>query len=266
MNCPITADFKTEPYRHQYLEYEDHADKSSRALLWSMRTGKTKAIIDSACAFRERMAIDTVIILAPNRVHRNWISKELPAHHWNTVERETLCWDTEFAAATATKLNRRGWRAKHESFWYRAEYALKTDGLAWFAFASQTVTRKDVRKLIARILKSRESIMLVIDESHDYGKPGTSKSKMVRALAKRCQVRRILTASVVTESPLRAWAQYELLVHGALGYDKFADFKQRYATFEKRHAQGHQYEGTRPFARDAEGRSGEPSPRCRAAG
>ncbi len=34
------------PWWHQEKEFDEHKDDKCRALLWSMRTGKTKAVID----------------------------------------------------------------------------------------------------------------------------------------------------------------------------------------------------------------------------
>lgn len=51
----LEADFKTSPYEHQLLEFERYGLDRARALLWTMRTGKTKVIIDTACACIERI-------------------------------------------------------------------------------------------------------------------------------------------------------------------------------------------------------------------
>lgn len=45
----IMADFKTVPYIHQLKEFERSAELPARALLWQMRTGKSKLTVDTAC-------------------------------------------------------------------------------------------------------------------------------------------------------------------------------------------------------------------------
>ncbi len=235
MTAAIEADFKTEPYLHQLREFEVSADLPARALLWQMRTGKTKVVIDQACHLFKAGKIDAVLLFAPNGVHENWTRRELPRHHWDSVDRDVLVWRTDVAGPKAgerVKAGERGaWKESREAWWAQAKAMLSTDKLAWFAFAAKTMARPDVRKLVARILKHRR-VLVVFDEAHDYRKPGSKRSAMARALAKRCLYRRTLTGTPVTNSPLHAWAQYELLEPGALGFGKYSDFKSHYAVYQ----------------------------------
>ena len=50
------------------------------ALLMEQGTGKTKVIIDTAAYLYENKAIDTMIVICPNGVHRNWVNNEIPIH------------------------------------------------------------------------------------------------------------------------------------------------------------------------------------------
>lgn len=241
----IDADFKTEPYYHQLKEFEQHGLDESRALLWQMRCGKSKLIIDTACSLYKAHKIDAVIVLAPNGVHENWMRRELPIHHWDTVPRDTLTWRTSLAGVLGVKSvlahERRGWQEQHEAWWARSKRLLAGDRLAWFAFNSESMTRDDVRKLLARVAKRRRCL-IVFDESHDFRTPGSKRTKMARALTKRCPFRRILTGTVVTNSPLHAYSQFELLEPEALGFRKYTDFKDRYAEYKiKKNRKGKSY-------------------------
>lgn len=234
----LFAEFRKPPFFHQLREMEVSAEAPSRALLWQMRTGKTKLTIDTACHLARAGKVDAVIVIAPNGVHENWVRRELPAHHWDGVPRDTLCWRTSVAGTKAEgrlpAYERRGWREQHEAFWERAERLLKrTDALCWFAFASETMTRKDVRNLVARILRRKKRVMLVVDESDDFGAPDSKKTHMIRAMARKCAFRRILSGTVVENSPLRAFSQYEILEPGALGFERYSDFTARYARYER---------------------------------
>lgn len=240
----LDADFATAPRLHQMWEFQASAEAEYRALLWQMRTGKSKLIVDTACHLAKARLLDTVIVLAPNGVHENWTEREVPTHRWSTVPCDYLTWRTSVAGTAAEayvpKYAKREWQEVHEAFWNKARNMLKAgeDRLQWFAFASDTVTRKDVRNLIARIVRRRQSIMLVVDESDDYGAPGSKKTMMVRALAKKCAYRRILTGTVVENSPLRAFGQYELLKPGLLGFEQYEAFKERYAEYEMQKTRG----------------------------
>ena len=235
MTAALTADFKTEPYLHQLREFETSADLPARALLWQMRTGKTKVVIDTACHLAREGRIDAVLVFAPNGVHENWLLRELPIHHWNTVPHDALAWRTSVAGTAAgehvSSQALPAWQQRHDAWWALAKSMLKDERLAWFAFNDESMTRKDCRRLIARILKRRR-VLLVADECDDFRTPGSKRTRMARSLAPRCGYRRILTGSSVTNSPLHAFSQFELLGKAALGFEKYADFKAHHARYK----------------------------------
>lgn len=233
----IAADFKTTPFFHQLREFEYSAELKKRAILWQMRTGKSKLMVDTACWLHRIGEIDAVIVLAPNGVHENWITRELPAHNWEDTEVLTMAWRTSIAGskgeARVRAYERQSWKEQHEGFWMKIKLMLKAPQLTWFALASETVTRKDVRNLIARIVRMKKGrILLIVDESDDFGAPGSKKTMMVRALANKCSHSRILTGTVVENSPLRAYSQYELLGHRTLGFENYEAFKDEYAEYK----------------------------------
>ena len=249
MSAAILADFTTDPYMHQLKEFEVSADMSARALLWQMRSGKSKVIIDTACHQFKEGTIDTVLLFAPNGVHENWIRRELPTHHWHTVGRKSLVWRTKVAGMTAeneglSKAALEQWKERRQEWWDKAKTMITgkdRTALSWFAFNSESMTRPDVRRVVARIVRNRK-VLVVFDESHDYRSSGSKRTKMARALAKRCVSKRILTGTVVTNSPLHAFSQYELLQPEALGFSRFGDFKDHYAEYkEKRNRRGQSY-------------------------
>lgn len=202
----FNANFKTAPYSHQLYELETHGLDKARGLLWQMRTGKSKTIIDTACMLYQEVEIDAVLLFAPNKVHNNWIKNELPLHHWDNIPRICYAWNTK-----AVKLPQ-----QERTF----KAAMNTSGLAWFAFASATMTREDVRKYVATVINNRQ-VLVVFDESHDYRTPGSKRSVMARHVARECKYRRILTGTSVTNSPLHAWGQLELLEPGGSGFKKY---------------------------------------------
>ena len=140
----MTADFKTEPYSHQLREFEQHRESEARALLWQMRTGKTKAVVDAACHLASKGLIDAVVVLAPNGVHENWIRRELPAHHWESVEYGAHCWKTSLTGplgGTRVKADERmSWQERHLNWWDDVEAALEDPHtVMWLAVNSESV-------------------------------------------------------------------------------------------------------------------------------
>ena len=77
-----TVDPTKPRWHHQLNELNKHAEDKARALLWGMRTGKSRVIVDSACALRDGLRIKGVLVLAPNGVHLNWVRKQIGFHTW----------------------------------------------------------------------------------------------------------------------------------------------------------------------------------------
>lgn len=217
------------PWLHQLREFELHVGDPARALIWQMRTGKTKMIIDTACHLYRAGLLDAVIILAPNGVHRNWVAREVPAHCWASVPHHLVHWDTKVAGKLASN------RSKADTqrtviWWADTLAAVKGGGLLFIAFNTESMTREDTRSLIKTVLKHR-TVMLVCDESTDFRTPGSKRTYMARALGKRCAYRRILDGTILTNSLLHAYAQFEILQPGALGFTRYDEFKDHFSVW-----------------------------------
>lgn len=215
----MAAQPRTKPYLHQAREHEEHAGSKARALLWHMRTGKSKAIIDLAYANYDAGEIDAAIILAPNGVHRNWIRKELPAHRWYGVGQRAMAWSSEDS---------------HESDWQERFRRLVQGGdgyMPWLTVNSESLHLDRVKKAVAAFCKGRR-FLAVADEAHTFGRVKSKPTCAARAIFRRAAMRRIMTGTSTHNSPLRAYSQFDLLEHGALGFEKFGDFKAEYSVWK----------------------------------
>lgn len=99
---------------------------------------------------------------------------------------------------------------------------MDSPGLLVLAFNSESVIRPDVRKLIARLLRKRK-VMFVVDESSDFRSVSAQRTIMAETIARASAVRRILDGTTITNSPMAAYSQFELLERGALGFRTFGD-------------------------------------------
>lgn len=223
--------FRLPNYRHQQEEWARHRDAPARALLWQMRTGKTKAVLDLACYLWTEDRIDALLVLAPNGVQVNWVRRQLPQHMWHTVGHRAHAWQ-------ASEAHRREHVASLEAC---LSAGRATGEMPVLTVNSESLIGERVTAIITRLLRGRR-VMLVVDESHDFRSPGSKRTKRARALAKKCVVRRILSGTSVSNSPLAAFSQYELLEPGALGSTTFSDFQSRFAVFvQRRTASGQSY-------------------------
>lgn len=219
--------FRMPPMAHQWREFIEHKDDDARALLWTMRTGKTKSTLDLACYRHKKGDITGVLVLAPNGVHVNWCRRQLPIHMWEGLEYVAHAWQASEAhkPGPAASLDR--------CLQYRG------DGLAVLAVNSESIIHDKPAALIKKFLKRHEGkVMLVVDESHDFRSPGSKRTKRARALKRYCRVRRILTGTSVSNSPLAAYSQFELLDDHALGFDTFSDFEGHYAYYVQERTKG----------------------------
>lgn len=219
--------FRLPNYKHQQDEWDSFRDHPARALLWQMRTGKTKSILDLACYLYQEGRIDGVLVLAPNGVHVNWVRRQLPQHMWKTTPWLAQAWQSS--------------QAKKPDYLASLEKVLTapTGSLPILTINSESVIYDNVLKVMQRFLKKRR-LLLVVDESHDYRSPGSKRTKRIRALSKKCAYKRILSGTAVSNSPLAAFSQFELLEPGALGHQRFAEFEQEYAIYTERRTAGGQ--------------------------
>jgi len=206
---------------HQAREFKRHREKKSRALIWPMRSGKSKACIDKACWQHGKGAIEGVIIIAPNGVHINWIQNEVPKWAWPENGRHVgFAWQTGRRADNA-QIDK--WRA-----------LLAHRGLKWFAINIEALEHHDNRKAVREFLKAcNRKFMMIVSEAHHFGRPGAKRTFRARSLARHATFCTIESGTPLLNSPLRAFSQYELLEKEALGFRTFTEFQARYATYEK---------------------------------
>ena len=80
--------------------------------MWEQGTGKTKPVLDTATRLYDEGLIDALLVVAPNGVHRNWLTDEVPAHlpdrliksgrfmFWRTIKAKTKWHQRDFQPHT----------------------------------------------------------------------------------------------------------------------------------------------------------------------
>lgn len=230
----MNYEYQTKPFAHQRELFERTGLTSTFGLFWEQGTGKTKAVIDTAAQLYELGQIDTLIVLAPNGVHRNWITDEIPVHMPKRLARQIAM-----------------------GFWESSKSGTKTHGMMvrhlqqhkGFTVASLNydamMTKKGVDFLSA-LVRARK-VFLVYDESHYLKTPGAKRTKRAIALAKHAKFRRILTGTPIANSPFDAYSQIKCLDEQFwknYGFGSFTDFKTHFGIFVKGHngQQGRDFE------------------------
>ena len=209
----------TTRWHHQAVEFEKNRDRRSRALIWPMRSGKSRACIDVACHQFKQRKIEGAIIIAPNGVHLNWAANEVPKWTWRDVPYRTFTWETP---KRFNPEKQAAWRA-----------LLGFQGLRFFAINMEALAHEDCIRAVKEFQRAcHRNYMLIVSEAHHFGHPTAKRTFKARGLSHYANVVRTESGTPILTGPLRAFSQYELLAPGALGYGTLKPFKNRYADFE----------------------------------
>jgi SNF2 family DNA or RNA helicase len=213
-------EFETDPFDHQLDGWVATRDEEIFAIWWEQGTGKTKLVLDTAAWLYEHGKIDALFVLAPNGVHRNWITDELPAHLPKRIERTTHFYTSRKAN---TLKHKRACRAVVES-----------RGLAVLAMSYDALMTAAGLKLAGQMLTKRKCLY-VADESTRIKSPGAKRTKRVIATGKRATYKRTLTGTPVTQGPLDVYAQMRFLAADFWKpheLESFTTFKSYFAIFD----------------------------------
>lgn len=207
-------------WAHQEHEYRVGRSKRSRALFWSMRTGKTKAVLDKACFQFDKGNIEGVIVLAPNGVHINWVRNEVPKWAWTESDPLAFAWE----------MSRRADFDNMAAF----NRLLDHKGLKVFAVNMEAVRYPDTLKAIRQfLLACNNRFMLAISEAHHFGRAGARRTRLARNLARKAEFVTIETGTPILNSPLRAYSLFTILMGGLKwpGMEKgdYEDFVRHFA-------------------------------------
>lgn len=202
--------FKTQPYQHQREIFEASKDVPNHALFMEMGTGKTKTTIDTASYLFESKKIDTMVVIAPNGVHRNWIN-EINVHCPDRIPKIKAFWDSKK-------------KAYLDEFWIAVRK--NPEHFLIFTINIEAVNTKLGFETL-QILMQRD-VLLVVDESTKIKNHKAKRTKKILELSKQVKYRRILTGTPITQSPLDLYSQFEFLDASILGHKSFYTFQNRY--------------------------------------
>jgi SNF2 family DNA or RNA helicase len=245
MECSMNYEFKTKPFSHQLTTFEETWHLPWHAVFWEQGTGKTKLIIDTAAKLYMEDEIDALVILAPEGVHRNWITDEIPIHMPDSVAEQARTFFYQ-SGRSGTK-------------WHKAECEAvkKHDGLAVLAMtydAAKTKKRKDWiggHEFLKNFLTSRRA-MLVLDEATRIKSPSAGITKIAvgfgraKGLAGLAEYRRILTGTPVANGPFDVFSIFKFLSRdfwADRGFSSFHSFKTYFGIFRTmQNREGRQWE------------------------
>lgn len=217
-------EYKTKPFDHQHKLFIDTVNKVAYAVLWEQGVGKTKPIIDSMAALYEDGVIDAGLVVAPNGVHRNWVTDEIPAHLPDRVAAKTMMHFYQSPKA-GTKWHQRD-----------CEALLKYPGFAFLAMSYEGFMTERGKKFAKRFLLKRK-VFYTLDESQKIKSPGAKRTKSIVASGNYAPFRRILTGTPIGTGPFDIYSQIKFLepmFWKDRGIGTFSAFKRRYGVWMTR--------------------------------
>ena len=206
--------FKTKPYAHQLKALEMSWNKEVFAYFMEMGTGKSKVLLDNIAMLYDKGKIDSVLIVAPKGVYKNWYDSEIPIHLADHIDRNVVLWQS-----LITKEQKR----KCDSL-FKVDYTK----LHIFIMNVEALSTKKGLEAARQFLNVKRTLFAV-DESTTIKNPQAKRTKNILQLSKLSKYRRILTGSPVTKSPLDLYTQCFFLDPFLLDHASYYSFRTRYA-------------------------------------
>jgi hypothetical protein len=208
--------FRTVPYQHQLKAFSLARGKVAFGYFMEQGTGKTKTLLDDAADIYlnggEAGRIDTLIIVAPNGVHAQWINEQVPEHFL-----ESIPYAGGYTVASPTLDEARQFRKAKEF----------KDGLRIIAIHIDMMSHTSGKKLLQELLLSCNA-MLVVDESSRIKDPNSKRTKTLCELGKLAKYRRILTGTPISQGVEDIYSQFYFLDKHILGYNSFYAFRNHF--------------------------------------
>jgi SNF2 family DNA or RNA helicase len=186
---PEDFTFKLDPLKHQLDELLKSTEEEYAGYLWVPGLGKTALIINQAVYLYQRGLIDTLFVVAPNGVHLNWASDEMPKHMHDSVQKVTKTF-----VYHSSKASGKGATKDRESL-------LNHHGLSVLLVAYEATITDTFKMYMKRFFAKRKGVFMCLDEAHRIKGRNAHVKKTLVAMGCHAKYRRILTGTPVEVPP-----------------------------------------------------------------
>jgi len=200
--------YKTNPYEHQRNALNESAEKMQWAYFMEMGTGKTKVTIDNMAYLFLQRKIMAALVIAPKSVYTNWES-EIETHMPDVIKYKTYKWNID----------------KPKDYHALSQFK----DLKIFLINVEALSTKRGFDACVDYLRENKLNFVVLDESTTIKNRSAKRTKNILALQRLSHMRRILTGSPITKSPLDLYTQCQFLSPELLGFSSYLAFRNRYA-------------------------------------
>ena len=200
--------YKTKPYEHQKNALNESAEKVQWAYFMEMGTGKTKVTIDNLAYLFFKRKVTAALIIAPKSVYLNW-ENEIETHMPDVLKYKIFKWNID----------------KPKDYHDLQNFK----DLRIFLINVEALSTKRGFEACVEYLKTNKLNFVTVDESTTIKNRSAKRTKNILALQRLSLIRRILTGSPVTKSPLDLYTQCQFLSPELLGFSSYLAFRNRYA-------------------------------------
>jgi len=196
--------------KHQKEVFEQSRDREYFAIWWEMGTGKSLLLLDTIKWLYLKGKIDGVIIVSDKGSYLNWTITEIPK-----------CL--------------RGIRYRVETYVsgkYTRDLVGEDDTLDIVVMNVEAFSG-DRAIQYANLFTCSHYTLICVDEATSIKSIKAERTKKLISLARRCDYRRVMTGTPITQSPLDVFAQCEFLKSGCLGYKTFTGFRTDHAVMQR---------------------------------
>jgi SNF2 family DNA or RNA helicase len=210
------------PYAHQTEALDKMRGREAFALLMSMRTGKSKVLIDDWGGLVEDDLAQDLMVVAPGGVYKTWeteIGKQLPDY----AREKTMVHTWQSGGGSGHARNLKNFMGANDLGVARV-----------FLVNVEALSSVDKARKAAQEFLGQGRVVMAIDESTVVKNPSAKRTKFIQQkLAPKAAYRRILSGLPTPRSPLDLFSQFEFLDWRILGHRSFYSFRARYAVVKK---------------------------------
>lgn len=205
--------YETNPLDHQRRSFLLARDQKVWAHLHDQGTGKTKIAIDTTAYLYEKGEIDTLIVVAKNGVHVNWVLREIPKHLPRRIK-PSFCdyYSTDNPPSR-----------------YREQLKVAqtpSKKLRIITFNVEGFGSEKACELIEAFLFSGTAIFIVDDGS--IGNYAAKRVKYLISIREQAEYRRFMTGTPITKGVENLYSQFNFLDPLILGHGTWTSFKNEF--------------------------------------
>lgn len=204
---PPWYEFKTQPRKKQMEALNKIYGNKAIALFMDMRTGKTKVVIDLACAMRMQGMADKLLIVCPKSIRKNWI-REFNIHA--PFEIDALLLDTS--------------KKKQFDDWLYTRHDFKC-----LLVGVESLATGSACKFAERFLMTSTKAIMAVDESSKIKNHNAIRSQNCVSLGKLAETKIAMTGTPIANGPMDIFMQFEFLDPNIIGLGDYYSFRNRYA-------------------------------------